>query len=203
MILRGAKRYVAITAALSVVCGLTGCLCLFGDAVFIRDRNLERSIRYELGKPLGCLLRSDLESLTELHAASLSIRTLAGLEAAKNLRRLYLSGNSLTTITEIGSFANLEFLDLSNNGVQDITALSGLVHLRSLNLDQNPVMDWTPLAANVLAGGFAEGGTVTVGGSSVVDNDGNCTENFRTVRDILVQRGVAVIVTGTDSLTCQ
>src|SRR5512134_441241 len=66
--------------------------------VAIPDPGLNAAIREALQKPGGPLTEQDLLTMTELNADSRNIRTLQGLEAARNLTVLGLRSNLLANL---------------------------------------------------------------------------------------------------------
>ena len=114
--------------------------------VSIPDAKLAAAIRSTLNLPSSAnITQADMQGLKELWADEHGIKTLAGIEHAKGLRRLYLSGNQISDITPLAGLTNLVECWLSNNQISDITPLTGLINLNVLVLRQNPVSDITPL----------------------------------------------------------
>src|SRR5437867_442521 len=97
--------------------------------VSIPDPGLNAAVRAALQKPSGPLTEQDLLTLTNLDASRRSVRSIAGLEAARNLVALDLQINRLTNFALPGEFANLMALDLSVNPLTNISLPSGLAHL--------------------------------------------------------------------------
>src|SRR6266536_1009044 len=64
--------------------------------VSIPDPGLNAAIRAALQKPVGPLTEQDLLSLTNLNARNQSVKSIVGLEAARNLVSLDLEINRLT-----------------------------------------------------------------------------------------------------------
>jgi Leucine-rich repeat (LRR) protein len=117
-----------------------------GEAVDFPDPNLESAIRRAIGKPTGCIYRSDLVGLTNFNAAARNIADLTGLEYCTNLTFLLLSGNAIIDTSPLANLTNLTFLTLYENGIIDIYPLASLTHLSSLYLWSNRISDISALA---------------------------------------------------------
>ncbi len=99
---------------------------------------------------------ADMETLTDLDAANFSIRNLAGLEHAINLKRLDLTDNKITNITPLANLTQLEELYLGTaqfslfapktNQISDLSPLANLTQLKILELRDNRISDITSLA---------------------------------------------------------
>ena len=111
--------------------------------VSIPDPGLNAAIRQALQKPAGTLTDQDLLSLTDLDARGRNIRSLQGLEAARNLVSLNLQSNQLSNFSLPSEFTNLTFLDLSDNQLSSLELPSGLTALVSLNLRDNQLTELT------------------------------------------------------------
>src|SRR6266478_6573311 len=81
--------------------------------VSIPDPGLNAAVRDTLHIPSAPLTAQDLLALTNLDASRRSVKSIAGLEAARNLVSLELQINRLTNFALPGEFTNLTFLDLS------------------------------------------------------------------------------------------
>ena len=98
----------------------------------IPDPGLNAAIREALQKPTGPLTQQDLLSLTNLNASSRNVRSIDGLEAARNLVSLDLQINHLTNFSLPGALTNLSTLDLSVNPLTNFSLPNGLTNLTSL-----------------------------------------------------------------------
>ena len=107
------------------------------------DPDLTAAIRVALSKPTGPLTQQDLLSLTNLNACCRSIRSLEGLEWARNLATLDLSANQMMNLAFPGGLSNLTSLNLSANALTNVTLPSGLTKLISLELGQNQLVNLT------------------------------------------------------------
>jgi hypothetical protein len=117
------------------------------NTVFLRDPNLERAVRAELGQPLGLLGQADLARLVTLDAANMGIRDLSGLEYCTNLAWLDLDTNEISDITPLSNLSNLRTLNLDSNQIFDIEPLASLINLKQVSLFDNQIADIRPLVA--------------------------------------------------------
>ena len=116
-------------------------------AAALADAGLRLGVERALGKAPGAeLTAGDLLTLRELDAASLGVRSLAGLGVASGLERLALGGNRVEDLGELSGLGSLRWLDLSDNGLSDVSALSALTGLTGLLLGGNRLDDVTPLS---------------------------------------------------------
>ena len=103
--------------------------------VSIPDPGLNAAIRAALQRPFGPLTEQDLLNLTNLNARSRNVRSIVGLEAARNLVSLDLQINRLTNFSLPSGLANLSTLDLSVNPLANFSLPSGLTNLTSLTIE--------------------------------------------------------------------
>src|SRR5213593_343769 len=75
--------------------------------VSIPDPGLNAAVRAALQKPSGPLTEQDLLTLTKLDASRRSVRSIAGLEAARNLVALDLQINRLTNFAMLRTLRRL------------------------------------------------------------------------------------------------
>src|SRR5712671_1787415 len=94
--------------------------------VSIADPGLEAAIRVALQKPFGPLTAQDMLSLTNLDAHSRNVRSIDGLEAARNLVSLDLQINRLTNFSLPSQLTNLITLDVSINPLTNFFLPTGL-----------------------------------------------------------------------------
>ena len=111
--------------------------------VSVPDPGLNAAIREALQKPIGPLTDQDLLSLTNLDASRRNVRSIDGLEAARNLVSLDLQINRLTNFSLPAQLTNLMALDLSVNPLTNISLPNGLVHLTSLVLENDGIRNLT------------------------------------------------------------
>ena len=103
--------------------------------VSIPDPGLSAAIREALGKPSGPLTVQDMLSLTDLNARNRNVRSIVGLEAARNLVSLDLQINLLTNVSLPSELTKLSMLDVSANPLADFVLPSGLTNLTSLTIE--------------------------------------------------------------------
>jgi len=103
--------------------------------VSIPDPGLNAAIRAALQKPFGPLTEQDLLNLTNLNARSRNVRSIVGLEAARNLASLDLQINHLTNFSFPSELTKLTTLDLSVNPLTNFSLRSGLTNLTSLTIE--------------------------------------------------------------------
>src|SRR5881296_1381948 len=101
----------------------------------IPDPGLNAAIRAALQKPFGPLTEQDLLSLTNLDASRRNVKSIVGLEAARNLVSLELQINRLTHFALPSQLTNLRRLDLSANPLTSFSFPSGLKSLTSLTIE--------------------------------------------------------------------
>ncbi len=107
----------------------------WAQEVSIPDPGLNAAIREVLQKPTGPLTGQDLLSLTNLNARDRNVRSIDGLDAARNLVSLDLQINRLSNLSFPGGLTKLERLDLSVNPLTNCFFPSGLTNLTSLILE--------------------------------------------------------------------
>src|SRR5678815_5045549 len=128
------------------------------QTVSIPDPGLNAALREALQKPTGPLTQSDLLSLNFLSACCRGIKSLQGLEAARNLTILDLHSNSLTNLSLPSGMTNLSAVFLRSNQLTRLTLAPGLTHLIQIDVMGNQLTnltlppDLTRLTALVLEG---------------------------------------------------
>ena len=105
-------------------------------------------IRAALQKPVGPLTVPDMLSLTNLNATNRNIRSIEGLETARNLSVLQLNNNALTNFALPNTLTNLGVLDLSSNPLSQCTIPGGLTNLGTLTIESCQLNSFT-LPANL------------------------------------------------------
>ena len=105
--------------------------------VSIPDPGLNAAIREALQKPFGPLTEQDLLSLTNLNASRRNVKSIVGLEAARNLVSLDLQINRLTNFSLPSELTKLSTLDVSVNPLTNFFLPSGLTNLTSLTLESD------------------------------------------------------------------
>jgi len=111
--------------------------------VSIPDSGLNAAIRETLQKPNGPLTEQDLLSLTNLDASRRNVRSIIGLEAARNLEFLELQINHLTNFSLPSTLTNLEVLDVSANGMTSFSIPNAPANLSVLTLAGNSLTNLT------------------------------------------------------------
>jgi len=99
------------------------------------DPGLNAAVRAALQKPFGPLTEQDLLSLTNLNASRRNVRSIGGLEAARNLVTLDLQINRLTNFSLPSELTKLITLDVSVNPLTNFFLPSGLTNLTSLTIE--------------------------------------------------------------------
>jgi Leucine-rich repeat (LRR) protein len=115
------------------------------------DSALEELMRFKIGKFVGNIEPSDLDSITSfssrteknrnLTGVTEKIENLTGLEYCTNLTNLDLSHNDISDISPLANLNNLKELNLGSNNITDISTLAGLSNLTTLHLDGNQIDD--------------------------------------------------------------
>lgn len=82
-------------------------------------------------------------------SVSYGIKSIEGIQYAKNLTQLKLNENEISDITPLKDLKKLEYLEISRNRVVDVTPLKDLTNLTFLKLYNNWIEDVTPLAGLV------------------------------------------------------
>jgi len=127
-------------------------------------------------RPARAVRQSQVASLIYLDASGWDISSLAGLEAAVNLRALKLADNHVAGPGAVPSgLVHLESLDLSSNGITSLTPddLADLPALKHLFLDDNEIADLGGLIGTYIiddgAVGYSETGAGWQGNLSPYD----------------------------------
>jgi internalin A len=102
--------------------------------VEIPDPGLQAAVREALAKPDGPISVVDMESLTELSASRRDIQSIAGLESARNRRRLDLDPNQLTRLSLPAELAGLESLNVGFILLTNVSLPPGMTNLYGLYL---------------------------------------------------------------------
>jgi Leucine-rich repeat (LRR) protein len=133
----GAYSFVASNAAGSVT---SAPAVLKVTVPVLKDLRLEDAVRRELGKPEGEISCSDLERLTNLVAFDQHIKSLAGIECARNLRLMWVGGNYLEDLSPVSGLNELRQLAAYNNHgkLKDLSGVRGLTNLTYLDVRCNP-----------------------------------------------------------------
>lgn len=118
------------------------------------DPNLQQALREQLGKKHGPFTDEDWARLKVVKILGCSIRDLAGLQRAINLRELNLRCNEIGDLAPLSELTRLEQLIVADNEIKDISRLNGPVldGLKHLDLSINRIydlaaLDWDKLGA--------------------------------------------------------
>lgn len=76
---------------------------------------------------------------------SYGIKSIEGIQYAKNLKKLKLNENEISDISYLKDLDKLEYLEISRNRIVDIKPLEGLTNLTFLKLYNNWIEDLTPI----------------------------------------------------------
>lgn len=79
-------------------------------------------------------------------AVSRGIKSIKGLEYAKNLEKLKLNENEISDISPLQNLTKLKYLELQRNRIVDINPLRNLTNLEFLKLYNNWIEDVEPLS---------------------------------------------------------
>ncbi|MSB60592.1 hypothetical protein GKD14_16750, partial [Paeniclostridium sordellii] len=122
------------------------------ELVNINDEYLRKAVNKALGRDensLDKITAKDMENITKIDSGFLALHTdekgeprrgiksLEGLEYAKNLKTLKVSMNRITDLTSIKDLTNLEFLEVFRNEISDLTPLRNLKNLEHLDIYNN------------------------------------------------------------------
>ena len=122
------------------------------ERVLIPDDNLRAVIEKSLGKRAGeKITAAELETLREVDAyhtglTGSKVRSISGLELARNLEVLNLNENSVSDLAPLAQLTSLRELRLVRNEVSDLTPIAGLTDLRVLDIYYNHVTDISVLS---------------------------------------------------------
>jgi formylglycine-generating enzyme required for sulfatase activity/Leucine-rich repeat (LRR) protein len=130
-----------LTLTLLVFVGITA--STHAQEVLISDPGLNAAVREALDKPVGPLSQQDLLTLTSLSARNRNVKSIAGLEAARNLVSLDLQINRLTNFVLPGELTKIMALDVSINPLTNVLLPSGLTNLQSLTIEACGLTDLT------------------------------------------------------------
>lgn len=112
-----------------------------------------------LGKPTSLKGTKDFK-----FAVTREMKSIKGLEYAKNLKKLKLNENEISDITPLKDLTKLEYLEIQRNRIVDIKPLEKLTNLTFLKLYNNLIEDITPLSNLTNLTGLDLHYNVTVGG---------------------------------------
>lgn len=112
-----------------------------------------------LGKPTSLKGTKDFK-----FAVTRGMKSIKGLEYAKNLKKLKLNENEISDISPLKNLTKLEYLEIQRNRIVDVNPLKNLTNLKFLKLYNNLIEDITPLSNLTNLTGLDLHYNVTVGG---------------------------------------
>ncbi|BCN31183.1 leucine-rich repeat domain-containing protein [Anaeromicropila herbilytica] len=113
----------------------------------IPDVGLQAAINKALNKrALNEITIEDLESLTGiLDARDYRIKSIEGIQYAKNISCLLLQHNLITDITPLSQLSSLEYLSVNYNHICEFPCMKGMFHLKKIYFSFNHIIDISPL----------------------------------------------------------
>ena len=112
-----------------------------------------------LGKPTSLKGTKDFK-----FAVTRGMKSIKGLEYAKNLKKLKLNENEISDISPLKNLTKLEYLEIQRNRIVDVNPLKNLTNLKFLKLYNNLIEDIAPLSNLTNLTGLDLHYNVTVGG---------------------------------------
>lgn len=132
-------------------------------SIFLKDdgsADFSENAKYSiLGVPTSLAGTKDFK-----FAVTRGMKSIKGLEYAKNLKKLKLNENEISDITPLKDLTKLEYLEIQRNRIVDIKPLEKLTNLKFLKLYNNLIEDISPLANLTNLTGLDLHYNVTVGG---------------------------------------
>lgn len=132
-------------------------------SIFLKEdgsADFSESAKYSiLGKPTNLKGTKDFK-----FAVTRGMKSIKGLEYAKNLKKLKLNENEISDISPLENLTKLEYLEIQRNRIVDVNPLKNLTNLKFLKLYNNLIEDVTPLSNLTNLTGLDLHYNVTVGG---------------------------------------
>lgn len=132
-------------------------------SVFLKEdgsADFSESAKYSiLGKPTSLKGTKDFK-----FAVTRGMKSIKGLEYAKNLKKLKLNENEISDISPLKNLTKLEYLEIQRNRIVDVNPLKNLTNLKFLKLYNNLIEDIAPLSNLTNLTGLDLHYNVTVGG---------------------------------------
>lgn len=132
-------------------------------SIFLKEdgsADFSESAKYSiLGKPTSLKGTKDFK-----FAVTRGIKSIKGLEYAKNLKKLKLNENEISDISPLKNLTKLEYLEIQRNRIVDVNPLKNLTNLKFLKLYNNLIEDIAPLSNLTNLTGLDLHYNVTVGG---------------------------------------
>ena len=114
-------------------------------SIFLKEdgsADFSESAKYSiLGKPTSLKGTKDFK-----FAVTRGMKSIKGLEYAKNLKKLKLNENEIADISPLKNLTKLEYLEIQRNRIVDLKPLEKLTNLTFLKLYNNLIEDITPLS---------------------------------------------------------
>ena len=126
---------------------LSLCGGAFAQDAWMPDPNLQAAVRDKLGlRSHEPFTRANLLQLNRLDPYRFGVKSLKGLEHAKNLTWFSFAENDVTDLSPLAGLTNLQTLyGWSNKQLSDISPLANLGQLRYLDLGACDISDITPI----------------------------------------------------------
>lgn len=132
-------------------------------SIFLKEdgsADFSESAKYSiLGKPTSLKGTKDFK-----FAVTRGMKSIKGLEYAKNLKKLKLNENEISDISPLKNLIKLEYLEIQRNRIVDVNPLKNLTNLKFLKLYNNLIEDIAPLSNLTNLTGLDLHYNVTVGG---------------------------------------
>ena len=133
-------------------------------SIFLKEdgsADFSESAKYSiLGKPTSLKGTKDFK-----FAVTRGMKSIKGLEYAKNLKKLKLNENEISDISPLKNLTKLEYLEIQRNRIVDVNPLKNLTNLKFLKLYNNLIEDIAPLSNLTNLTGLDLHYNVTVGGN--------------------------------------
>lgn len=114
-------------------------------SIFLKEdgsADFSESAKYSiLGKPTSLKGTKDFK-----FAVTRGMKSIKGLEYAKNLKKLKLNENEISDISPLKNLTKLEYLEIQRNRIVDVNPLKNLTNLKFLKLYNNLIEDIAPLS---------------------------------------------------------
>ena len=112
-------------------------------SIFLKEdgsADFSESAKYSiLGKPTSLKGTKDFK-----FAVTRGMKSIKGLEYAKNLKKLKLNENEISDISPLKNLIKLEYLEIQRNRIVDVNPLKNLTNLKFLKLYNNLIEDIAP-----------------------------------------------------------
>ena len=132
-------------------------------SIFLKEdgsADFSESAKYSiLGKPTSLKGTKDFK-----FAVTRGMKSIKGLEYAKNLKKLKLNENEISDISPLKNLTKLEYSEIQRNRIVDVNPLKNLTNLKFLKLYNNLIEDIAPLSNLTNLTGLDLHYNVTVGG---------------------------------------